>query len=190
MFIVKPLPTSLGLIIGFASLVALAWGAVAEPQAPSSARKSPAAEFHFTIQNKTGVPIPGRLTFTSPGEPGKAAFRLGSALPNHLALRKNVVATASGSGQIAVEPGRYLVTASRGPEWSIDQQHLTLRAGETLNYRATLHREIETEHWVGADLHLHTREFSGHSDASVEERLVTLRAEGVDLGVATDHDHA
>ncbi|MBI5435341.1 MAG: CehA/McbA family metallohydrolase, partial [Planctomycetes bacterium] len=35
----------------------------------------------------------------------------------------------------------------------------------------------------------HTLTYSGHGDASVEERLVTLAGEGVELAIATDHNH-
>src|SRR6185503_15507064 len=40
-----------------------------------------------------------------------------------------------------------------------------------------------------ADTHIHTLTFSGHGDANVEERMLTLAGEGVELAIATDHNH-
>jgi hypothetical protein len=48
---------------------------------------------------------------------------------------------------------------------------------------------VDTRGFVACDTHIHTLTFSGHGDSSVEERLVTLAGEGVELAVATDHNH-
>jgi hypothetical protein len=52
-----------------------------------------------------------------------------------------------------------------------------------------LRRELDTAGFVAADTHLHTLQFSGHGDASAQERQVTLAGEGVEFAVATDHNH-
>ncbi len=53
----------------------------------------------------------------------------------------------------------------------------------------TLVREVDTRGFIGCDTHLHTLQFSGHGDASALERQVTLAGEGVELAIATDHNH-
>jgi hypothetical protein len=52
-----------------------------------------------------------------------------------------------------------------------------------------IRREVDTTGYVACDTHIHTLTFSGHGDASVEERLVTLAGEGVELAISTDHNH-
>src|SRR6185295_2459459 len=37
--------------------------------------------------------------------------------------------------------------------------------------------------------HIHTLTFSGHGDATLDERLLTIAGEGIELAVATDHNH-
>src|SRR5262249_39573010 len=36
--------------------------------------------------------------------------------------------------------------------------------------------------------HIHTLTYSGHGDATIDERVLTLAGEGVELPIATDHD--
>jgi hypothetical protein len=52
-----------------------------------------------------------------------------------------------------------------------------------------LRRQVDTAGFIAADTHIHTLTFSGHGDATIEERMVTLAGEGVELAVATDHNH-
>jgi hypothetical protein len=54
---------------------------------------------------------------------------------------------------------------------------------------AELAHELDTRGWIGADFHLHTLTHSGHGDADLAERLLTFPGEGLELAVATDHDH-
>ena len=42
---------------------------------------------------------------------------------------------------------------------------------------------------VASDTHVHTFTHSGHGDATLDERAVTLAGEGIELPIATDHDH-
>ncbi len=42
---------------------------------------------------------------------------------------------------------------------------------------------------VACDTHVHTLTHSGHGDATIDERAVTLAGEGIELPIATDHDH-
>ena len=48
---------------------------------------------------------------------------------------------------------------------------------------------MPTEGLVACDTHVHTLTHSGHGDATLDERAVTLAGEGIELPIATDHDH-
>ena len=41
---------------------------------------------------------------------------------------------------------------------------------------------------VACDTHVHTFTYSGHGDATLNERLVTVAGEGIELPIATDHN--
>jgi len=152
------------------------------------------ARLRFTVRARGGEAMPARLTFVPAGsDPGAPApvFAPGTfgRAPGELAMRENVVYTKSGTGTLEVPPGRYTVTASRGLEWSLVQHELELAAGAESTFEAELVRELDTEGWIGADFHLHTLTHSGHGDADLAERLLSCLGEGLELAVATDHDH-
>src|SRR5690606_16009075 len=52
----------------------------------------------------------------------------------------------------------------------------------------TIRREVPTAGYVAADTHVHTLTHSGHGDATVNERMITLAAEGIELPIAADHN--
>src|SRR4030095_7801539 len=49
-------------------------------------------------------------------------------------------------------------------------------------------REVPTGGYVAFDTHVHTLTHSGHGDASIAERMITLAGEGIELPIATDHN--
>lgn len=175
--------------LGLLSVPLLAWltaRAGAGPDEP--------ARLRFTIRERGGEPMPARLTFVPAGsDPGAPAPVFAPATfaraPGELAVRANVVYTKSGTGTLEVPPGRYTVTASRGLEWSLVQRELELVPGAESVLEAELVRELDTAGWIGADFHLHTLTHSGHGDADLAERLISCLGEGLELAVATDHDH-
>ncbi len=112
----------------------------------------------------------------------------GAASNDHLAVRPGTVYTANGIARIPVEPGTYRLVAGRGFEYSIDWQTVTVKAGETREIGLAIRREVPTTGWVACDTHVHTLTHSGHGDCTVQERMVTLAAEGIELPVATDHN--
>ncbi len=107
----------------------------------------------------------------------------------HLAARAGVVYTSNGQARIGVRPGRYTVYATRGFEYGMAQRSVTIASGQTLDVPLSITREVPTPSLAACDTHVHTLTHSGHGDASVEERLVTLAGEGIEVPIATDHNH-
>lgn len=105
-----------------------------------------------------------------------------------LAVRTGVIYTIDGRARFGVHPGTYAVTAGRGFEWSIDERKIEARPGETTRLSLKIRREVPTPGLVACDTHIHTRELSGHGDATVAERGVTLAGEGIELAVTTEHN--
>lgn len=106
-----------------------------------------------------------------------------------VAARTGVVYTAAGHAVLHVPPGDYVIHAGRGFEWSVSRTEVSVKQDETRTLSMSLTREVDTRGWIAADSHIHTLTHSGHGDASVEERLITIAGEGIELAIATDHNH-
>jgi len=134
----------------------------------------------------SGVGLPTRLTVVAAD--GTFAPIWFGERPD-TAIRDGIAYTLSGSFEADLPAGRYTVWASKGVEWSRARAELVVDRRGTDRLVLELERQVDTRGWIAADTHLHTYTFSGHGDSSVEERVVTLAAEGVELAIATDHNH-
>ncbi|HZM00562.1 MAG TPA: CehA/McbA family metallohydrolase [Planctomycetota bacterium] len=137
------------------------------------------------VDADTGMPVPARITITdAQGRPTRT-YRARCATT---AVRTGVVYSSQGALSFELPPGEYSVYATRGLEWGLARARLSVgsKPGElTLPIR----REVDTAGFVACDTHVHTQTCSGHGDATIEERLVSLVGEGIEFAVATDHNH-
>ena len=113
---------------------------------------------------------------------------LGAESNDHLAVRPGMAFSSAGHATIGVPAGRYTIFAGRGFEYSLARVEVTVAAGETAKSSLTIRREVPTEGYVACDTHVHTLTHSGHGDATIEERMITLAGEGIELPIATDHN--
>ncbi len=92
--------------------------------------------------------------------------------------------------RVAIPPGRYQLSASRGLEWSAQQLEVEVpEAGaEVAVPPFALRREVLLPGYLSADLHVHAQA-SDDSAMPNEARLASFVAEGVDVIVASDHDN-
>lgn len=134
----------------------------------------------------TGKALPCRLTLT---RTDGTLQPLRAEPADKLAVRVGVVYTGDGKATLSLPPGDYLLYAGRGVEWSVERTAIQLSAGDTKPVALKLRREVPTEGWVAADSHIHTFTHSGHGDATIEERMLTIAGEGIELPIATDHNH-
>ncbi|MCA9191461.1 MAG: CehA/McbA family metallohydrolase [Planctomycetales bacterium] len=105
-----------------------------------------------------------------------------------IASRPGTVYTATGVAQMSMPAGRYEIYAGRGFEYSLASAEIQLAREQNAKLRLGIRREVPTPGLVACDTHVHTRTHSGHGDATVQERMVTLAAEGIELPIATDHN--
>lgn len=137
----------------------------------------------YAVSDERDRPLPARLIIA--GERGTADPNLG---PYHLAAGAgNVVHSGTGHGELALPPGRYRVTVTRGVEYDLHEQVVVIGRGRGASLRARLHREVDTAGLVAADLHLHA-EPSHDSNVPLADRVVSLLAENIELAAATDHN--
>lgn len=112
-----------------------------------------------------------------------------NAKPDTAAWRRGIVYTGGMPVEFDLPAGNYVVTATRGAEWSRRQMKLQLFLGQNARLTLPITHEVDTLGFIAADTHLHTYTFSNHGDASLDERIYTLAGEGVEMAIATDHNH-
>ena len=99
----------------------------------------------------------------------------------------NFETDADGSGTLELPPGTYLVYASRGLEYTIDSQPITVTSGSTANVSLAVERVVDTSGYVSMDFHVHSGK-SFDSSLPLVDRVASYLAEGVEVMVSTDHD--
>jgi hypothetical protein len=145
------------------------------------------AALAFRVVDKdTGNGLPSRITIVN-AQGALAPLANLSNAPS-LAVRPGVVYTGNGRADIGMPAGEYTVYASRGFEWSVATQRVQIVSGGSARLDFRLSRAVPTPGWVSCDPHTHTLTHSGHGDATLEERMLTLAGEGIELPVATEHN--
>ena len=137
------------------------------------------------VDADTKKPLPSRITVL---DANGAMQTLGAASNDHLAVRPGMAFTSTGRAIFGVPAGRYTIFAGRGFEYSLARAEISLSAGEVAKQTLSIRREVPTEGYVACDTHVHTLTHSGHGDATIDERMITLAGEGIELPIATDHN--
>jgi hypothetical protein len=137
-------------------------------------------------QTDTGEALPARLSILDAA--GRLVVLTRSSDDN-FAIRPGVAYVGEQGRELWLPAGDYELAATRGMEWSRARQSVHVEPKAELALVFSLQREVDTRGWIAADTHVHTLTFSGHGDVSIEERMLTLAGEGVELAVATDHNH-
>jgi hypothetical protein len=133
------------------------------------------------------VGLPARLTILN--ENG-ALQPVQAAAGDTLAIRSGVIYSGTGNYSFTLPSGRYKIYASRGFEYSVDSFAVNATRKQSHSKKLTLNHEVDLEEWVSCDPHIHTLEYSGHGDATMKERALTIAGEGLDYGVITEHNKA
>ena len=132
-------------------------------------------------------PLPCRITIT---DAAGALMTVGRASDLRTAVRPGVVYTADGHLRCGLPAGKCVVYAGRGFEYSVMRVDIEVddEPGPELRVMLKLRRQVPTQGYVCCDTHCHTLTHSGHGDATLAERMVTLAGEGIELAIATDHN--
>ena len=154
------------------------------PRARTDILNASTLECHVT-DDDSGTSLPARITIT---DLNGTLQSTGAKSNDHLAVRPGIVYTSTGKARIGLPGGMYKIYAGRGFEYSLDSAEITLADGDQQRKTFKIRREVPTNGFVACDTHVHTLTHSGHGDASVEERMITLAAEGIELPIATDHN--
>jgi hypothetical protein len=157
-------------------------------------------QIHVDVTDANG-PVPARVTVVG-FDPSPEPVIAGPSLPGFgggdLGLFNDVgdaypfgvvtVAYADANGQVTfeVEPGDYQLYVSRGTEYSLFEQPVTVTGSQTTNVTAQIARVLDTPGFVSGDFHVHGID-SADSRVSHSRRALGYAADGIDNLVMTDH---
>jgi hypothetical protein len=156
------------------------------PGSPSELRLdvSPGGELHVRITDaETGRPIVARLLVR-----GIDGTRDPSFGPDYRASGAGpIIDSLKGDVATPLPAGRYRVSATKGPEWSIDAKTVEVLAGHSVDVALAPRHVIQLPRYVGCDLHVHARP-SFDSPVSPEDRVLSLVSAGIDFAVPSEHN--
>jgi hypothetical protein len=147
----------------------------------------PRGRVTVALRSRDGAAVPGKVTFlglhstASPYFPPHDPIRSGRAWEEV----KNSVFPGLSAVEVELPVGTYLASASRGPEYSVDQRVVEVLADRPATLDFVVDRVVDTTGLVALDPHSHTLRSDGAVTA--EERVRSMVAEGVEVAVATDH---
>ena len=151
-----------------------------------------AATVEYRVSDESGALTPAKIALVSLDADGQPLERDGARRPYLGDGRlgngvRSIESSATGTGSLRIEPGRYRIRASRGPEYSIFEKDVTVGSGDIKRFDAILAREVDTTGWMSTDMHLHSAP-SFDSGMPLPRRVTTVVDEQVELAIPTDHD--
>ncbi len=141
------------------------------------------------IVNAAGESVAGKVSFTGLAPTRSPYFRPEnpSRDDGYWESYKNSVFPADAEAVVTLPIGSYLVSATRGPDFSMARQNVQITANQSESMVLQIDRVIDRPDLMSIDTHLHTLESDGA--VTVENKLLALVASGVDVAVATDHNY-
>lgn len=141
---------------------------------------------HVTITEAGAGAVPARVQLFPvgqsaprvPGNYGEAELSAG---------RVHIEFPATGDITLPVQPGTWRLVVSRGYEYDLVDENVTVTAGVTTQATATLHRVVDTTGIQCGDFHIHTIRSNDSGDDSLR-KLASAVADGLELPVRTDHE--
>ena len=131
-------------------------------------------------------PVPARITIID--DRGQLAKFYNARTPGN-AVRPGILYTLGKEETVLLPQGHYTLYATRGMEWGVAELPLVVNSDLRQRHTLTISREVDTTGFVACDSHIHTLDGSGHGDSTYPERMITIAGEGIEVAIATDHNH-
>ena len=152
---------------------------------PSEAARRDGVVSVRVTDHGTHQPLPCRITVTD----AKGALTALTARPAvALAVRPGVVYSGNGMAEIGLPAGEYTIYATHGFEYGVAERKVSVGAESVDEVSMEIAREVPTPGLAACDTHIHTLTYSGHGDATADERVLTIAGEGLELAVASEHN--
>lgn len=144
---------------------------------------TPASRVRGAITDAAGKPIAAKVQFRGIDGTPDPDFGPDSAI----AAIKNVVYCARGKFEQPLNPGKYEVIISHGPEYNADFQQIEVVEGKLLQVSSALPRVVDTNGWISSDFHSHSSP-SGDNVSHQTGRVLNLLAEHIEFAPCTEHN--
>lgn len=138
------------------------------------------------VNTPEGQPVPARITVVN--QQGQLVKLYNARQPTN-AVRPGILYTLGTGDSFELPPGKYTLYATRGMEWGVARQAIVVENNKPQDYTLVISREVDTTGFIACDSHIHTLPGSGHGNATYAERMITIAGEGIEVAVATDHNH-
>jgi len=144
---------------------------------------APASRVRFRISDGAGDPSPAKVQFL--GLDGTPTPDLGTDYRAHGCDHQ--YQSHDGRFTQQIPPGDYLLRITRGPEFDLVEQTLSVPPGRLVEVEATLHRTVDTSGWISTDYHSHSTP-SGDNHCSTRDRMINFAAEHLEFVPTTEHN--
>ncbi|QDU11476.1 CehA/McbA family metallohydrolase [Gimesia aquarii] len=138
------------------------------------------------VNTEEGQAVPARITIVN--HLGQLAKLYNVRRPTN-AVRPGILYTLGTGESFDLPPGKYTLYATRGMEWGVAKQPIVVESLKPQSHTLVISREVDTTGFVACDSHIHTLPGSGHGNATYAERMITIAGEGIEVAIATDHNH-
>ncbi|MDA9779173.1 CehA/McbA family metallohydrolase [Rubripirellula sp.] len=134
------------------------------------------------VRDDTGKLIPAKATIYSiDGEDPN--FGLSSART----FVENLVYSVHGRFHCPLDPGRYEIYFSRGPEYDAIRREILITEGKVETIAVQLDRVVQSNGWISADFHSHSSP-SGDNTSDQYGRVENLLCEQIEFAPCTEHN--
>lgn len=141
------------------------------------------------IINSKGEFVPGKVIFIGLSPTKTPYFKPENPIKSGRGWEssKNSCFPQEEGKEVKLPVGTYLITASRGPEYSVDKKAVEILKNDQQELIFRIDRVLKTPNLISVDPHMHTQNSDGY--VRIPERIKSVVAEGVDVAVATDHNY-
>jgi hypothetical protein len=147
---------------------------------------------NVTVVDENNDPVPARVSVVGFDPSPDPTFSADTGLfldqsdKYPFGIARALYTNAAGAVDFDMEPGSYRIYVSRGAEWSLFEQALTVTGGGTNNVAAQIAHVLDTTGFISSDHHVHGIA-SADSRVSQSNRVRQFAGEGVDNIIMTDH---
>lgn len=148
----------------------------------------PQGRVKVRIRDSRGEFVPGKVTFIGLSPTRTPYFKPENPIKSGKQWEafKNSCFPQEEGLEVRLPVGTYLIYASRGPEYSMDQKVVEVLKDELQELVFRIDRVLETPNLISIDPHLHTNNSDG--GMGISERIKSIVAEGINVAVASDHN--
>ncbi|MEM9696463.1 MAG: hypothetical protein AAGA56_28220, partial [Myxococcota bacterium] len=101
--------------------------------------------------------------------------------------RLHQIFTTDGGAAVVVPPGEHRIIVSRGYEYALFDQTITVAADESQAVEVVLARQVDSEGVMCADFHIHAL-FSPDSADTFERKVAGAVADGLEIPCSSEHE--